>query len=142
MPSEYHLKRRVHFYETDMAGIVHYSWYFRYLEEAEHAMWREAGLSIAGGSGIGWPRIAASFEYHRPLRFEDEFDVHLRVTKKDARTLSYEGIITKGDTHIATGRMTVKCVRKKPGQPMRSIDIPPEIGSRFSIARHPSVTKK
>ena len=50
MPSEYRLKRRVQFYETDMAGIVHFSWFFRYLEEAEHAMWREAGLSIAGGS--------------------------------------------------------------------------------------------
>ena len=67
MPSEYRLKRRVQFYETDMAGIVHFSWFFRYLEEAEHAMWREAGLSIAGGSGIGWPRVEASFEFHRPL---------------------------------------------------------------------------
>ena len=52
MPCEYRLKRRVQFYETDMAGIVHFSWFFRYLEEAEHAMWRAAGLSIAGGSGI------------------------------------------------------------------------------------------
>ena len=52
MPCEYRLKRRVQFYETDMAGIVHFSWFFRYLEEAEHAMWREAGLTIAGGSGI------------------------------------------------------------------------------------------
>ena len=97
MPSEYRLKRRVQFYETDMAGIVHFSWFFRYLEEAEHAMWREAGLSIAGGSGIGWPRVEASFEFHRPLRFEDEFEVHLRIVGKDARTIGYEGVISKGD---------------------------------------------
>ncbi len=70
MPSEYRLKRRVHFYETDMAGIVHFSCFFRYLEEAEVAMWREAGLSIAGESEIGWPRVEASFEYYRPLKFE------------------------------------------------------------------------
>ena len=43
MAFEYRLKRRVQFYETDMAGIVHFSCYFRYLEEAEHAMWRDAG---------------------------------------------------------------------------------------------------
>ncbi len=85
MPSEYRLKRRVQFYETDMAGIVHFSWFFRYLEEAEHAMWREAGLSIAGGGGIAWPRVDASFEFHRPLRFEDEFEVHLRIVTRDAR---------------------------------------------------------
>ena len=47
MVSEYRLRRRVQFYETDAAGIVHFSWFFRYMEEAEHALWREAGLSIA-----------------------------------------------------------------------------------------------
>ena len=100
MPSEYRLKRRVQFYETDMAGIVHFSWFFRYLEEAEHAMWREAGLSIAGGSGIGWPRVEASFEFHRPLRFEDEFEVHLRIVGKDARTIRYEGVdLQRRDAH-------------------------------------------
>jgi YbgC/YbaW family acyl-CoA thioester hydrolase len=135
MPSEYHLKRRVQFYETDMAGIVHFTWFFRYLEEAEHAMWREAGVSIADGSGIGWPRVAVSFEYYRPLKFEDEFDVHLRIVAKDARTLRYEGIITKGDTHIATGTMTVKCVSRKPGEGLRSIDIPPDIDALFTVAR-------
>src|SRR4029434_9634394 len=127
MPFEYRLRRRVQFYETDMAGIVHFSWYFRYLEEAEHAVWREAGLSTEDGSGIVWPRIAASFEYYRSLKFEDEFDVHLRIVRKDSRTLTYEGIITKDGTHIATGTIVVKCVSKRPGEPMRSIDIPPEI---------------
>ncbi len=134
MPSEYRLKRRVQFYETDMAGIVHFSWFFRYLEEAEHAMWREAGLSIAGGSGIAWPRIEASFEFHRPLRFEDEFDVHLRIIAKDARTIRYEGVITKGGTAIATGKMTIKCVRKVPGEPMKSVDIPADVDAALQVA--------
>ena len=31
------LSRRVQFYETDAAGIVHFSWFYRYMEEAEHA---------------------------------------------------------------------------------------------------------
>jgi acyl-CoA thioester hydrolase len=134
MPYEYRLRRRVQFYETDMAGIVHFSWYFRYVEEAEHAMWREAGLSIADGSGIGWPRIAASFEYHRPLRFEDEFEVHLRIVGKDARTIRYEAVITSSETRIATGTLVVKCVSKRPGEPMRGVDIPPEIDAMFQVA--------
>ena len=46
MPSEYRLRRRVQFHETDAAGIVHFSWFYRYMEEAEHALWRQAGLSI------------------------------------------------------------------------------------------------
>jgi YbgC/YbaW family acyl-CoA thioester hydrolase len=134
MPSEYRLKRRVQFHETDMAGIVHFSWFFRYLEEAEHAMWREAGLSIEGGSGISWPRVEASFQYHRPLKFEDEFEVHLRIVGKDARTIRYEGVISKSDERIATGTLVVKCASKKPGEPMRGIDIPPEIDALFQVA--------
>ena len=43
MPSEHRMRRRVQFYETDAAGIVHFSWFYRYMEEAEHALWREAG---------------------------------------------------------------------------------------------------
>jgi YbgC/YbaW family acyl-CoA thioester hydrolase len=133
MPCEYRLKRRVQFYETDMAGIVHFSCYFRYMEEAEHAMWRQAGLSIVGGA-VGWPRISASFDYHRPLKFEDEFEVHLRIVGKDARTITYESVITSGDARIATGTLVVKCVSKRPGEPMRSVDIPPEIDALFQVA--------
>ena len=56
MTSEYHLSRSVHFYETDAAGIVHFSWFPRYMEEAEHGLWRAAGISIGRPeSGIGWP---------------------------------------------------------------------------------------
>jgi acyl-CoA thioester hydrolase len=135
MPSEYRIKRRVQFYETDMAGIVHFSWFFRYMEEAEHEMWRAAGVTIAGGNGIAWPRVEASFEFHRPLRFEDEFEVHLRIIGKDERTIRYEGIVSKGDERVATGRISVRCVSKKPGEPMKSIDIPPEIDALFQVAQ-------
>ena len=130
MPSEYSFRRRVQFYETDVAGLVHFSWFFRYMEEAEHAMWREAGLSIhPPDSDIGWPRIASSFEFYRPLRFEDEFDVHLRVAEMTKKTIRYECTLTKNDEKIASGTMTIACVRKKPT--MQGIEIPDEVAKRI-----------
>jgi len=134
VPSEIRLKRRVQFYETDAAGIVHFSWFFRYMEEAEHALWREAGLSIhPGGSEIGWPRVATSFEFKRPLRFEDEFDVHLRIAEITRRTMRYACRIAQGDATIATGELTIACVRRVAGEPMKSVEIPPEIAARFQV---------
>jgi YbgC/YbaW family acyl-CoA thioester hydrolase len=131
VPSEYTFRRRVQFYETDVAGIVHFSWFFRYMEEAEHALWREAGLSIhPPDSDIGWPRIASSFEFYRPLRFEDEFDVHLRVAEMTKKTIRYECTLTKGDEKIASGSMTIACVRKKPT--MQGIEIPDEVRKRVT----------
>ena len=135
MPSEYRLRRRVQFYETDAAGIVHFSWYFRYMEEAEHALWREAGLSIAPPEGeIHWPRVAASCDFHAPLSFEQEFEVWIRVSAMTQKTIQYTSLIARGDTRIATGTMTIACVRKRPNEPMRSVTIPREIAERFQVA--------
>jgi YbgC/YbaW family acyl-CoA thioester hydrolase len=128
--SEYRFTRRVQFYETDVAGIVHFSWFFRYMEEAEHALWREAGLSIhPPDSDVGWPRIASSFEFYRPLRFEDEFDVHLRIAEMTKKTIRYECTLTKNGEKLASGSMTIACVQKKPV--MRGIEIPEDIVKRL-----------
>lgn len=130
--SQHQQRRRVQFYETDLAGIVHFSWYFRYMEEAEHALWRAAGLSVAPrGSDIGWARVSAACDFHRPLRFEDEFDVTIRVAVVTHKTIQYACDMTRGDTKIAAGTMTVICVRVRPGEPMEAIDIPREIATRL-----------
>ncbi len=134
--SEFRLARRVQFYETDTAGLVHFSVFFRYLEEAEHAMWRSAGLSIAPpGADIGFPRVATSFAFFKPLRFEDEFEVYLRITGKSRRSLSYSVAIEKDGETAARGTLTIACVAKRPGAPMRGTDIPSDIMDRFEVAQ-------
>ncbi len=133
MPREFRLKRRVQFYETDAAGIVHFTWFFRYMEEAEHALWREAGLSIhPPDSDIGWPRVRASFDYHRPLRFEEEFDVLIRVAAINRRTIQYECVVSRRDEKIASGTLSIACARRRPGEPLESVDIPAEVRDRLA----------
>src|SRR6266566_4809337 len=108
MPCEFRLRRRVNFYETDAAGMVHFSWFFRYMEEAEHALWREAGLSIhPHHSEIGWPRIAASFEFRRPLCFEDEFDVILRIAEMTKKRIRYTCVLERSGRQVACGTMSI-----------------------------------
>jgi acyl-CoA thioester hydrolase len=130
--SEYTHTRRVQFYETDAAGIVHFSWFFRYMEEAEHALWREAGLSIhPEHSPIGWPRVGASCEFHRALKFEQEFDVTIRVTEITKRTMSYACEMTQDGQRIATGTLKIACVSKLPDGRMKSAEIPEDVARRF-----------
>src|SRR5688572_30882471 len=95
--SEHTLRRRVFFYEVDSAGIVHFSNYFRYMEEAEHGLWRAAGLSIGHSeAGVGFPRVSAGFEYHRPLRFEDEVDIRIRIVGISEKSMRYTCALTRG----------------------------------------------
>ena len=135
MVSEFRLTRRVQFHETDAAGIVHFSCFFRYMEEAEHGLWRAAGLSIAPPDArVGFPRVAASFEFLRPLRFEDEFEVLLEVTRKSAKSLSYRATVTKDGVVAARGTLAVACVTKAPGGAMRATPMPADIAARFAVA--------
>lgn len=133
--SEYRLRRRVQFYEADPARIVHFSWFPRYMEEAEHALWRAAGLSIAPeGSDVAFPRIAMSFEFHQPLQFGDEFDVHIRIAAIGRSSLSYTCDMRHGEDAVASGRLTIVCVRRGEDGRMQATPIPDDIRSRFEVA--------
>jgi YbgC/YbaW family acyl-CoA thioester hydrolase len=126
--SEYRYHRRVQFADTDLAGVVHFSWIARYMEEAEHALWRAAGLSIVGPDrALGFPRVAVSIDFKSPLYFEDEFEDHVRIEAISRRTIRYAHTITRGETVIATGTMTAACVEKDATGRMRAIEIPPVI---------------
>ena len=132
MATEYRYKRRVQFADTDLAGIVHFATMFRYVEEAEHALWRDAGISIARhGSDIGWPRLNAALEFRNPLRFEEEFEVWVRVAEIKTRTLEYEFTLVRGKSVIAVGTMTTICVRKQADGTMRAAEIPTEIAEKL-----------
>ena len=133
--SEFTYRRRVTFPEVDSAGIVHFSIYFRYMEEAEHALWRAAGISIAArGANVGYPRVSAAFDYHRPLRFEDEFDARIRIVSIRDKSLRYVCTLTKGDEKIATGTVTVVCVSKGEDGVMKARPLPPDIAGRFEVS--------
>jgi acyl-CoA thioester hydrolase len=130
--SEFRLKRRVQFYETDAAGIVHFSCYLRYLEEAEHALWRAAGLSIAPReSEYGWPRVAVSCEYRNPLKFEDEFEAHIRIVAMTDKSIRYECVLMLGAVQIATLTMAAVCVAKATG---RAAPLPPAVRDRLQVS--------
>ena len=60
MAFEFKLTHRVAFAETDMAGIVHFSNFFRYMENTEHAFYRS----------LGWSVIMSDLD--PPLGFRDE----------------------------------------------------------------------
>jgi acyl-CoA thioester hydrolase len=142
MPSESRQRRRVQFSETDAAGLVHFSNFFRYFEDAEHALWRDAGLSIhPENSPIGWPRVSASCEFHRPLRFEQEFEVVVRIAEMTKRTVEYAGDIFRNDERVATARWKIACVTRLADGAMKSAEIPAAVADRlWPFAHRPSDT--
>ena len=90
MAYEFKASRRIQFADTDMAGIVHFANFFRFMEETEHEFYRSLGFAghFRGPRGtLGWPRLSARCDYRKPLRFEDVVEVHLLVRAKEEKSL-------------------------------------------------------
>ena len=135
MTAQFITTRRVEFADTDMAGIIHFANYYRYMEEAEHAYFRSLGLSIMqpqpDGSVIGWPRVSASCSFEAPAHFEDVLDVRLNVIRKGVKSLNYEIEFWRGENRLAYGRLKTVCCVCRHGQPLQSIPIPVEYSQKI-----------
>ena len=141
MAHEFTLVRQVEFSETDMAGIVHFSNFFRYMEAAEHAFFRSLGFSIhtSDPERVGWPRVHAACDFRHPLRFEDSVEIRLLVREKREKSLVYSFIFRKlnetSPIEVARGTLKVVCVKREAAHgKMTSVAIPAEIAGKIEAA--------
>ena len=125
VPDRFHFtyERRVEFADTDLAGIVHFANFFRYVESAEHAFFRSLGYSVHVSHGhkqTGWPRVRVSGEFFRPARFEDRLKICLKIEKIGYSSFCYGYWVFGGDggdgrRPIAAGRFTTLYVELDQG---------------------------
>ena len=97
--SLFRTSRRIEFADTDMAGIVHFANFFRFMEAAEVAFLRARGLSVAipwEGQQLGFPRVAASCDYVKPARFEDLLDIAVSIERVGVKSVTYEFAFSRG----------------------------------------------
>lgn len=145
MPHEFKLTRRIEFAETDMAGIVHFSNFFKMMEATEHAFFRSLGHSIHGQdpvSTVGWPRVSATCDFRAPLRFEDEVEIHLQVAEIRTRSIRYQFTFRKvaDGTEVAHGGVTAVCARvEKTTGKLSAVPIPDSIAVLLQAAPTDSV---
>ena len=139
MPYDFKIQRRVEFSETDMAGIVHYSNFFKFMETAEHAFYRSLGHSVVmkdADPPLGWPRVHAECDYFHPLRFEDLVEVHMLVKEKKSKALSYVFRFYKVNgerVEVARGFLTAVCVTHGDSG-MKAVPIPKELADKIDVA--------
>jgi YbgC/YbaW family acyl-CoA thioester hydrolase len=122
--------RRVEFADTDMAGIVHFANFFRWMEAAEVEFLRSLGLSVAmtaDGLKLGLPRVSASCDFLKPARFEDVLEVSVILEKVGRKSLTYLFDFHKQGEHIARGRISAVCCRVEENRKLEAIEIPAAI---------------
>lgn len=113
-PFHFTHRRRVEFADTDVAGVMHFSNFFCFVESAEHAFFRSLGHpvhTIAGATQLGWPRLEVSCAFHRPARFEQTLETGLRIDEIRTSSLRYRFEISLADAPerlvLATGAFSI-----------------------------------
>ena len=123
----YRTTRRVEFCDTDMAGIAHFANFFRWMESAEVAFLRSRGVSVVlpwEGEHLGFPRVAASCDYLKPVRFDDLLELTVAIERLGTKSITYAFEFFKDGEAVARGQVTCVCCVVGAGQPMRGREIP------------------
>jgi acyl-CoA thioester hydrolase len=125
--SPFRIQRIVEFCDTDMAGIVHFSNFFRFMEAAEHAYLRTCGLSVVlswQGQTITFPRVNATCDYLRPARFEDVLDIDVSVEHIGRTSVRYAFTFSKGSDVLARGGITAVLCRVRDDHTLEPFEFP------------------
>ena len=139
---EFHTQRRIEFADTDMAGIVHFSRFFVFMESAEHEFQRALGSNVHfehEGRHIGWPRVATNCEFKSPARLGDVLDIHVRVLRKGRRALTYGFRFSCEGRLVAEGQISCICCAlgtpyPKEGGKLEPVPIPDFLANQIEEA--------
>lgn len=141
MSAEFSWERRVEFCETDAAGIAHFSSLVIYMEQAEHALLRSLGLSVAHSAtatpdsatpddstwrNVSWPRVRVECDFLSPAKFEDIVSITVFLSVLGKKSVTYQHRLFIGTRAIATGLMTSVCCKRENGT-LVGREIPAEI---------------
>jgi YbgC/YbaW family acyl-CoA thioester hydrolase len=132
--SVFRTSKRVEFGDTDMAGIVHFANFFRYMEAAECDFLRAHGLSVKldwEGQTIGFPRVSASCDYVSPARFEDVLDIAVSIERIGTKSVAFAFEFSRAGAVIARGKVTSVCCRVDGDHWLTAIAIPASYRARL-----------
>ena len=94
------IRQRVRFGETDMQGVVYYANYLLFAEVGRVAYLRALGIDYRRDlieQGADFTIGEASVRYRSPLRFDDEFDISVRVGGVRHSSWAFEYAVDRAD---------------------------------------------
>ncbi len=99
--------------DVDLAGVVYFPHFFRYVDIAEAEFYHSLGptvLELEESLGIRLPRVEATCRFLKPARFCDRLSVTLEIEQFGAKTVRYLFDVKRGDEAIAEGHLVIATV--------------------------------
>src|SRR5713101_9200216 len=116
-------RQRVRFGETDLQGVVYYANYLLFAEVGRIAYLRELDVVYERdllAHGVDFTIGEARVRYEAPLRFDDEYDIKVRVGRIRHSSWTFEYAIDRADgTHCVDASTIQVMLDRKSGRATR-----------------------
>ena len=112
-------RTRVGFSDTDAQGVVYYGRYNPYFDLARAEYLRSLGL-LHREEGGEFVMRANDVEYFAPARFDDELEIHVRVSRIGRTSVTFEFAAFKVPeaTLLVTAHQTLVYIDRETRQPV------------------------
>ncbi len=133
MPHSFSL--RVYYEDTDLAGIVYYANYLKFIERARTEWVRTLGVDqgrLRAEEGIVFAVRRVEADYLRPARFDDELSVTTEVTSLTGARIVLEQVVLRTGERLFQAQVTLVCLTEA-GAAAR---LPAELRLRLAPSLH------
>lgn len=111
---------RVYYEDTDMAGIVYYANYLRFIERARSDWVREVGIDQRAlkEAGVVFAVRKVEAEYFAPARYDDVLEVRTTLESLSAAKMVMLQEVWCGEALIFAAKVLIVCIGAA-GKPVR-----------------------
>lgn len=105
-------KLRVYYEDTDLAGIVYYANYLKFIERARSTLVRVAGVDqlVLQSNGMVFAVRKVIADYHAPARLNDELTVKTTLEQLTGAKIIFDQRVFMNDTLLFSAIITVACI--------------------------------
>jgi len=123
---------RVRWVDTDVAGVMHFTNYLRYFEACEEEFYRSISLpfnDVQRRYGITFPRVEVHCTYKASCRFDDLFDVTMRIREIAEKTITWDFHANRRHDGKLAAEGYIKCIAVN--SEWKAVSLPEELAKRI-----------
>jgi acyl-CoA thioester hydrolase len=132
---DHRLPVRVYYEDTDLAGIVYYANYLKFIERGRSEWVRALGIdqaALKATLGLVFAVRRVEADYLRPARFGDDLTVTTRLREMGGARIVVEQEVLRGAERLFQATVTLVCLSDD-GHAAR---VPPDVRARLAPAVH------
>ena len=126
---------KVYYEDTDLAGIVYYANYLKFIERARTEWVASLGVdqvALKADRGIVFAVRRVEADFLRPAKFADDLVVETKLQSLGGARIVLEQVVTRGGERLFAAVVTLVCL----GEDGHAARLPAEVRARLSGPLH------